>query len=1056
MSNNYTVLHLHTDYSNPFTTIDSVTKYTDYVDKAKQLNMKAIAFTEHGGCLDWYRKKIYTEQQGLKYIHGVEAYLTESLSPPKRDNYHVILLAKNYDGVKEINRLMSYEVANNREDKHFYYNPRITFEELGNTSDDIIITTACLASPLNNAPLDFKNKYLQFLIKNKHRVYLEIQHHLVDDQIKYNAYLYNLHKEHNIPLVAATDTHSLNQRHFEARDVLQKAKNIHFENEDNWDLVFRSYDELCNFYEKQNSIPQYAWKEAIENTNKIARLIEEFEVDTSPKYPKLYDNSEEIFKQKINKAYANKNKNKPYSKQKSKERIYEEFEVYKKTGTIDYMLLQDYIRTYERKNGIHAGPGRGSINGSYIAYLLDITEMDSIKFDLNFFRFMNPDRASLADVDTDYADPERGIVKEFLLTNKNFNSSEIVTFNTIQTKGSIREVCRALNYSSSEANMIAKNIDNDRNYLEDKYPEVFEYLDILEGVIVSVGNHPAGVIITEHNIHEMLGTFSTTGTEHPVCVFDKYIVEDLGYVKIDVLGLDNIWLINKTCKMADINIITPDNIDLNDEKVWESIREDTTGIFQWEGSSAEQFYKKMFAPETIKIAKQYNPDFEYIKWMSFGNGLIRPACASFREDVANGIPKDHGFEPLNKFLSHTLGYVAMQEDIMNFLSKFCGYSMAEADNIRRLIAKKYDKVLLEQATVEIQQRFIDNVNKEYDLDRESAKEIIKPFVQVIIDASDYAFSWNHSDAYSCIGYMAGWLRYYYPYEFLTTALNIFDGKSSKTSRLIRYADKIGVSIQPAKFGVSKTGYRFDKEQQIIVKGLESIKGIGSSVGEELYGISKKVDKNTSFFTILELIQNETKVNSAQIETLIKLDFFRDYGKSKKLMRMFNVYNEFATAKQYNKSKIDNKLVEKIVTKYSRETPKQYQIENNLAIMNDLSDLMANQDYNPFEKARHQLEYLGYIKDSFPQIPNSYYIVADIIKKYKNPIVILLRISDNTEVTMKIKSYVYKNTPIEKMDIIKIHKTEESPRWRQIDGKWCQPDSEDTETILHEYYVRRIE
>ena len=365
---NYVVYHLHSDLSNPTTTLDSVTKFDSYVEKAKKLGMTALAFSEHGNIFEWKHKKDAVEKAGMKYIHACEAYVTKSLQEKTRDNYHVVLIAKNFDGVLELNELMSYKKAYNRDDGHFYYNPRITYAELKNTSDNIIITSACLGSILNSDDKELKIDFVKFMQKNKHRCFLEIQHHNVKDQINYNKLLYKLHKKTEIPLIAGTDTHNLNEDKAEARIVLQKAKKIHFGNEDGWDLNFHSYDELIELYKKQNSLNLGIIKEAIENTNVMANMIEEFELDKSNKYPNIYDNPEEVFKQKI----AESLKNKPqiiekYGYDLVKDRVNEEFKVYKKTGSIEFMLYQLSLREWEWKNNIYCGYSRGSISGSFIA-----------------------------------------------------------------------------------------------------------------------------------------------------------------------------------------------------------------------------------------------------------------------------------------------------------------------------------------------------------------------------------------------------------------------------------------------------------------------------------------------------------------------------------------------------------------------------------------------------------------------------------------------------------------------------------------------------------------
>ena len=244
--------------------------------------MTALAFSEHGSIFEWWHKKQDVEAAGMKYIHAIEAYVTESIKNGKvRDNYHCILIARNYEGFKEINQLSSNSF--NREDGHFYYVPRITMDELVNTSDNIIITTACLGGILHNGTDAIKQRFVDFLESNSDRCFLEIQHHIEEEQIKYNRRLVELSREIHVPLIAGTDTHALNEAHLEARAVLQRSKRVHFENEDAWDFEFKSYDELIQAYEKQGSMSKDMYMEAIENTNVMASMVEEFEIDKEKK-----------------------------------------------------------------------------------------------------------------------------------------------------------------------------------------------------------------------------------------------------------------------------------------------------------------------------------------------------------------------------------------------------------------------------------------------------------------------------------------------------------------------------------------------------------------------------------------------------------------------------------------------------------------------------------------------------------------------------------------------------------------------------------------------------
>ena len=1052
MNNNYTVLHLHSDMSNGVTNIDSVTKYQEYIKRAQELNMTALAFSEHGSVFDWHGKKEAIEKAGMKYIHAAEFYITEKIdidengNPIKlRDNWHCLLIARNFEGVKEINRLASKSF--NRKDGHYYYAPRVEFDDLLNTSDNVIISSACLGGILNRASEEIQKQFLDFIIKNKDRCFLEIQHHNVLDQKNYNKKLYDLSQKYGLQLVACTDTHSLNEEHAEGRKILQLSKSIRFDDEEGWDLTFKSYNELCEAYEKQDSLPREVYLKAIDNTNKIADMVETFEVDRQTKYPHIYNDPDKTFKTKINEAY----KNHPYLKSRYQsaqviKQIREEYEVYKKVGAIDFMLLETYLREWERDNDIQCGYGRGSVSGSLIAYALGITQMDSLKFDLNFFRFMNPGRVTNADIDTDYCSKDREKIKYFLLHDRmnlpHIKTSEIITFNTIATKGAIKDVCRALNISLDEAQQISDAVNIDGT-IDDKwkeqYPEVFKYVDIVSGTIVSIGSHPSGVLVSDKEIEADVGLCSLSTSDYPVSMLDMHGLDDQMYVKLDILGLDNIGVINECCKLVGIERLTPDNVNLEDEAVWRSIRDDTTMIFQWESDSAAAYLKRFMSDTVVAKAKEQSKNFSYIKWFSFGNGLLRPACASYRDEVADGVFYDNGFKELNDFLAPEAGRVCMQETIMRFLTDFCGYSSAESDNVRRGIAKKKGT---EQLLPEIERRFIEYSSTHYDITKDRCQEVIKPFLQIILDASSYGFSWNHSDAYSCIGYVCGYLRHYYPLEFLTAAFNTFTGKEDKIVAITKYANKVGIKILPPQFRYSRSGYQMDKETNSIYKGLESIKYLNAEVSERLYEM-----RDMHFDSFIDFL-NVSPLNSRQLEILVKLDFFKDqFGGSLKLLKIIDLYNLLHGKKQIKKEKTT--IPTEILSQYCiSETEKMFKFdeEHMDAMLTDLCSRIPDQSIPLQTKLQTEQEMLGYISHVDPSKPNMA-IVMDINTKY-TPKLQLYRLDTGSTVTAKLKKKSYEQNPLPVGAIINFQ-LDTKPAWKKDEnGEWIQDYSRNDIWLTH--------
>ncbi len=1039
--------------SNGVTNIDSVTKFEDYVSLAKSYGMTALGGSEHGSVFMHAKRKDLVEAAGMKYVHSIEAYITMTLEEKIRDSYHCILIAKNYEGFKEINRLVSSSFKR-RNDNHFYYVPRISMSELERTSDNIIVTSACLGGILNSNVESHRERFLRFAVKNSHRVYLEIQHHCVSDQMNYNMMLWDLAIEYDLKLIAGTDTHSLNETHAKGRAMLQKGKGVRFEDEDGWDLVFKSYDELCEAYRRQGVLPEAVWLEAIENTNEVANQIEPFKVGTSIKYPNVFEDPDAEFESLVMSCidthpFALKN----HSREALVERVQEELDTYKTIGATPYMLLKYRLSQWEKQNGINIGYGRGSVSGSMIAYLLGVTDMDSVRFDLNFSRFLNRDRVSVADIDSDYTAKDRDRVKRFLLEEHmgypQINAAEIITFNTIATKGAIRDIGRAFEYSYDVIDGICKTIDEDGNIpsnIREEYPELFEYVDIVIGTIVSIGSHPCGILISDRNIEEEIGLCTTSGSEYPVtCLYMKEL-DKQNWVKWDILGLDNVTLINDTCKLLGIERLTPDNVDLEDMNVWRSIRDDTTLIFQWESESAGHYIKQFMSDEVIKKARMRDADFSMLKWMSFGNGLLRPACASYRDDVAAGNVYDNGLKELNDFLSKEAGHVCMQETIMKWLVNFCGYSQAESDTVRRGIAKK---VGTEDLLPEIERRFIEYSSEKYNIPKEKCEEIIKPFLQVIIDASSYAFSWNHSDAYSCIGYICGYLRYYYPLEFLTVALNVFASDREKTIRITEYANKRGIKVLQPKFGFSGADYQMVKEQNVIYKGLSSIKYIGEDVANALYEMKDSMPD--TFIAFLKI----TPCDSRQLRILTSLNFFDRYGKPGKLMKeielfesLYNKKNgETVPKKMFKKDKLQ--YPEVWFRKYSKETEKQFNVLDMAALYDDLASLIDDCDLSVGEVIAAQMEYLGYIEVVDREAYGLYY-VQDINAKY-SPRITLYDLSAGESIVMKMSAKAYGENPFDAGDIVRLIETERRNKSMRQGDHWVKVIDE-FDTWIKKYIV----
>lgn len=974
MADNYTILHCHTMLSNAVTNIDSVTTYQQYISRAKELGMSAMAFSEHGSVMGWVKKKLAMEEAGIKFIHAEEFYLTSTLDEKIRDNYHCLLIAKNYDGVLELNKLSSKSF--NREDNSFYYVPRITIDDVKNTSDNIIVSTACLGGVLNKAPEDIKADFFDWLCQHKDRCFLEIQPHLDLQQKIYNQALYGLSKRSGLRLLMCTDTHALNNEHMECRKILQKAKNIHFDGEDNFYLQMLSYDQLVQLCRVQNALPMEVYLDAIEMTNTVADMVGPFDLDYSYKYPHLWgDDSEQVLRAKIADGIKWRGVDKLPNYQEYLDRIEYEMKAYIHNGAIDFMLLMEDIVAWCRTQDILIGYGRGSCTGSLIAYLLGITEMDSIKHGLNFDRFMSIERVSLSDIDSDIPPNRIDEVKDYVFNKHGLYCADIVTFNTIAIKGAIRNVGRALEIPLNEVADICNKVESDEESCRKQYPELFKYVDIVNGCVVSVGNHPSGMIVAPHSIDDRMGLFTTSTDTVPISQINMKEVDLQNYVKLDLLKLITIQIINETCKMIGIDRLTPDNIDVNDVAVWESIRDDTTAIFQWESSSAQRYIKQLLSDTTIAKLRKVQPDIDYITLLSMGNGAIRPAGASYRDELANGDIRTYDNEAINNFMSDTFGFLIFQCQIIGFLHQYCGYTMGEADVVRRHFAKKTGT---DKDIPQIKAGFAKTMKEQYGMSQEESDKTIADFIQVIEDASNYLFSLNHSQPYSYEGYAEGWLRYYYPLQFLTVCLNVEQGNDDKTAALTTYAHKIGVKIKSPQFRHSRSDYFCDTDTKSIYKGLGSIKYMSAAVAEELYAMRDMQFKN--FIDFLFAMQSMTnKPDSRQLDILIKIGYFSKFGPAKALLVGVEIFNKFYKCKtikidKWKEMGYNLDVLKPYAAKLTEKTASQL---DNRGIILAILRSMKMPKTTIIDMIRWKAELLGYVDGCNPNCDVNDYLVLDV-------------------------------------------------------------------------------
>lgn len=1000
---NYVTYHLHTELS----LLDSCTNFKLYIDKAKELGQTAICFSEHGNIYNWIEKKMYCDEQGIKYLHGVECYLTEKLFHTNeetgeqgkvRDNYHTILIAKNYAGLQELNTLVDLSTQEN----HFYYKPRLTFDEFKNISSNIIKISACLASPLNKLRDENLIQYYD---------YLEIQPHVnSQDQKEYNQWLYEMSIRHNKPLISGTDTHNLNKYKAECRSILQKAKHIVFTNEDEFDLTYKSYDELVDMFEQQGALPREVYLTAIENTNVMANSVEEFKLDTAFKYPKLYDDEEKVFKQRINQMYNEKLK-KGIIKNNPRyiEQIREEMRVFKKIGMVGFMLFMSELICWCWDNGIPIGPCRGSVGGSVIAYITDIIDVDPIVWNTVFSRFCNEHRTEIGDIDVDIAPTQRHLVYEHIIDK--FGSDKtayILAIGTISDKGTIDEIGRALNYPLDDVAQIKREYEENPNTTKEKYSELFYYFDGLVNTAISQSMHPAGIVVAPLTLPDNYGTFWQDGKR--IMMINMEEIHEVSLVKYDLLGLKNVEIIKDTCKLAGIPYPKSHTINWEDQNVWADMITAPAGIFQFEGDYA------------FKMLKEFVP--HKINDMSMVNAALRPSGASYRDRLLAHEANKNPSEIIDELLKDNLGFLIYQEDTIAFLQNICGLSGGDADNVRRAIGRK-QKDRLEAAMPEILEGYCKMSPKPRDVAEQEAKE----FLQIIEDSSNYQFGFNHSTGYSMIGYLCAYMRYYYPEEFIAAYLNNANNEDD-----IRYGTELArvknITIHPIKFRHSGADYTVDKETHSLYKGCSSVKFLSADMAEQLY--SMRNQQFDSFTDLLSVFPG----NSKQLSILIKLNYFSEFGGSLKLLKIAELYDTYNGKKVLKKEKLN--LPIEIVEKYAKSsTEKQYRFETEgmTEMLSELCSVVPDEQLPILAQIEAQNTFLGYIDLVDPTKPTKA-VILDINTKY-TPKLSLYRLYDGQTISVKLKKKDYESNPVASGMIIDYRITKK-PAWKKDEkGEWVQ-------------------
>ena len=890
MSKDFAHLHVHTEYS----LLDGFSRVKNLISRAKELNMSSVAITDHGcmfGVIDFYKE---AKKQGIKPIIGCEVYTAPRSLRDKDPNYdkrqgHLILLAKNMDGYKNLIKMVSTSYV-----EGFYYKPRVDIDELKKYSDGIIALSACLAGDISQALMDrnyekAKNIALQYRdIFGEGNFYLEIQDHGLPEQKEVNAALVKLSKEINIPLVATNDIHYVNKEDSKIHDVLmciQMGKTVNDPNR----MRFGSDEFYLKSREEMEELFPYA-PEAIDNTVKIAEMCNiEFDFNTIhlPKYdvPEGYTPDtylRELCFKGLEERYDNPS-------QEIIDRLNYELGVIEKMGYVEYFLITWDFINFSKENNIMVGPGRGSAAGSIVAYTLKITDIDPIKYSLLFERFLNPERVSMPDIDIDFCYERREEVIDYVKRKYGEDHvAQIITFGTMGAKAAIRDVGRVLDIPYNKVDKIAKEIPfalgmtidkalETNPTLRDLYQqdrETREVIDIskrIEGMLRHASTHAAGVVISKNPVDEYVPLY-----KHQDAIttqFTMTTLEELGLLKMDFLGLRTLTVIRDALNLIEKNHnrkIDFSKMDYDDPKVFELLSSgNTLGVFQLESAGMRVFMK------------QLKPDnFEDIV---AGISLYRPgpmdSIPTYIENKTNPQNVTYLHEKLKPIMEVTYGCLVYQEQVMQVVRELGGYTYGRSDLVRRAMGKKKMDVMEEERRYFVYGKEDENGNIEIAgcIRNGVPEDIANQIFDDMIDFAKYAFNKSHAAAYGVLSYQTAYLKAYYPAEFMAATLNSFLGNLDKIPDYIEECKRLNIQILKPDINKSYTKFTVDNEK--IRFGLGSIKNVGTAAVDEIVEERTKNGEFKDFADFCERIK-DLSVNKKCVESLTKAGAFDNFEQTR--------------------------------------------------------------------------------------------------------------------------------------------------------------------------------
>ena len=892
----FTHLHVHTEYS----LLDGSNKIKEYVKRVKELGMDSAAITDHGvmyGVIDFYRA---AREAGIKPILGCEVYVApnsrfdKELTGGEDRYYHLVLLAENNTGYANLMKIVSRGFT-----EGYYYKPRVDMEVLQTYHEGIIALSACLAGEVQRYIVkglheEAKKAALKYeACFGKGNFFLEMQDHGIPEQKLVNTELLKLSKETGIELVVTNDVHYTYKEDVDSHDILlclQTGKKL--ADEDRMRYVGGQY--YVKSEEEMKALFPYAW-EAVENTQRIADRCHveiEFGVTKLPKFevPDGYDSwtyLNKLCNDGLAERYGDEHAPAGSTGQTLRERLDYELNVIRTMGYVDYFLIVWDFINYAKEHGIPVGPGRGSAAGSIVAYCLKITNIDPIRYQLLFERFLNPERVSMPDIDVDFCFERRQEVIDYV--GRKYGADkvvQIVTFGTMAARGVIRDVGRVMDMPYAFVDSIAKMIPNELNITIDKAldmnPEfkslyssddrVHHLIDMckrLEGLPRNTSMHAAGVVICQKSADEFV-PLSRGSDGSIVTQFTMTTLEELGLLKMDFLGLRTLTVIQNAVNMIEKDTgihIDVDHIDYDDKKVLESLGTGKTdGVFQLESTGMKNFMKEL-RPQSLED-------------VIAGISLYRPGPMDFIPKYIRGKNNPdsitYACPQLEPILAPTYGCIVYQEQVMQIVRDLGGYTLGRSDLVRRAMSKKKQAVMEKERT-----NFVYGNEEESvpgcvsrGIDEKTASGIY----DTMMDFAKYAFNKSHAACYAVVAYQTAYLKYYYPVEFMAALMTSVIDNPKKVAEYILVCRNMGIEILPPDINEGESG--FSVSGSSIRYALTAIKSVGRPV---IAAVVEERKERGPFLNLQDFVNRITDkdVNKRAVESFIKAGALDGLGGTRK-------------------------------------------------------------------------------------------------------------------------------------------------------------------------------